>query len=103
MAGYPNAKFRYKVEIDGLEAGGFTEVTGSDITIEPIEYREGDATAETPMKVPGLKKYGNLTLKQGMTDSRAMYDWLASGLQGPVERKTLTITLLNESQAPAAS
>ena len=103
MAGYPNAKFRYKVEIDGIEAGGFTEVTGSDITIEPIEYREGDMTVETPMKVPGLKKYGNLTLKKGIADSKAMYDWLAAGLQGSVERKTLTITLLNETQAPAAS
>ena len=56
MAGYPQAKFRYKVEIDGLEAGGFSEVTGFDATIEPIEYREGDMTAETPMKIPGLKK-----------------------------------------------
>ena len=55
MAGYPQAKFRYKVEIDGLEAGGFSEVTGFDATIEPIEYREGDMTAETPMKIPGLK------------------------------------------------
>ena len=51
MAGYPQAKFRYKVEIDGLEAGGFSEVTGFDATIEPIEYREGDMTAETPMKI----------------------------------------------------
>ena len=50
MAGYPQAKFRYKVEIDGLEAGGFSEVTGFDATIEPIEYREGDMTAETPMR-----------------------------------------------------
>ena len=103
MAGYPTAKFRYKVEIDGLEAGGFTEVTGSDITIEPIDYREGDMTAETTMKVPGLKKYGNLTLKQGMTDSMVMYEWLASGIQGAVERKTLTITLLGEDQSPVAS
>ncbi len=103
MAGYPNPKFRYKVEIDGIEAGGFTEVTGNDITIEAIEYREGDMTAETPMKVPGLKKYGNLTLKQGLADSKVLYDWLASGLQGAVERKTVTITLNNDSQAAAAS
>lgn len=103
MTSYPNAKFRYKVEIDGIEAGGFSEVTGSDITIEPIEYREGDMTAETPMKVPGLKKYGNITLKQGMTDSKAMYDWLSAGVQGSVERKTVTITLLNDTQTPAAS
>ncbi len=103
MAGYPNPKFRYKVEIDGIEAGGFTEVTGNDITIEAIEYREGDMAAETPMKVPGLKKYGNLTLKQGLADSKVLYDWLATGLQGAVERKTVTITLNNDSQAAAAS
>lgn len=103
MAGYPHAKFRYKIEIDGLEAGGFSEATGFDASIDVIEYREGDMTAETPMKVPGLKKYGNITLKKGLTDSRVMYDWLASGLTGEVERKTVTLTLLNETQAPAAS
>lgn len=103
MAGYPHAKFRFKIEIDGLEAGGFSEVTGFDASVDVIEYREGDMTAETPLKVPGLKKYGNITLKQGLTDSRVMYDWLASGLTGEVERKTVTLTLLNETQAPAAS
>ena len=34
MAGYPQAKFRYKVEIDGLEAGGFSEATGFDASID---------------------------------------------------------------------
>ena len=41
MAGYPHGKFRYKVEIDGLEAGGFSEVSGFDASIDVIEYREG--------------------------------------------------------------
>ena len=100
---YPKSKFRYKVEIDGIEAGGFSEVTGGDITIEPIEYRTGDMTALTPLKVVGLKKYGNITLKQGMTDSRVLYEWLEPGLTGDVERKTVTITLLDETGAPAAS
>lgn len=103
MAGYPQAKFRYKVEIDGLEAGGFSEVSGFDASIDVIEYREGDMTAETPIKVAGLKHYGNITLKQGLTDSRVMYDWLAAGVNGEVQRKTLTITLLNDTQSPAAS
>ena len=71
MAGYPHAKFRFKIEIDGLEAGGFSEVTGFDASIDVVEYREGDMTAETPLKVPGLKKYGNITLKQGLADIRA--------------------------------
>ena len=42
MAGYPHTRFRYKVEIDGLDAVGFSEVTGFDASIDVVEYREGD-------------------------------------------------------------
>ena len=101
MAGYPHGKFNYKVEIDGLEAGGFSEVTGFDASIDVIEYREGDMT-QTPIKIPGLKKYGNITLKQGL-DSMVLYEWMTAGLEGDVERKTLTITLLDIAGSPAAS
>lgn len=102
MAGYPHGKFNYKVEIDGLEAGGFSEVTGFDASIDVIEYREGDMT-QTPLKIPGLKKYGNITLKQGLVDSMVLYEWMTAGLEGYVERKTLTITLLDIAGSPAAS
>ena len=102
MAVYPYAKFRYTVEIDGLAAGGFSEVSGFDASIDVIEYREGDIV-QTPMKMPGLKKYGNITLKQGVTDSTVMYDWLMLGVEGEVERKTLTITLLDATGAATAS
>lgn len=102
MAGYPHGKFRYKVEIDGLDAGGFSEVSGFDASIDIIEYREGDMV-QTPMKIPGLKKYGNLTLKQGLVDSMVLYEWIIAGVNGAVERKTITITLLDEEEAPAAS
>ena len=102
MAGYPHGKFRYKVEIDGLDAGGFSEASGFDASIDVIEYREGDMV-QTPMKIPGLKKYGNITLKQGLVDSMVLYDWITAGVNGAVERKTITITLLDEQEAPAAS
>ena len=102
MAGYPHGTFNYKVEIDGLEAGGFSEVTGFDASIDVIEYREGDMT-QTPLKIPGLKKYGNITLKQGLVDSMVHYEWMTAGLEGDVERKTLTITLLDIAGSPAAS
>ncbi len=102
MATYPQGKFRYKVEIDGLEAGGFSEASGFDASIDVIEYREGDMV-QTPMKVPGLKKYGNITLKQGVTDSTVMYDWIIAGVEGEVERKTITITILDETETAAAS
>lgn len=102
MVGYPHGKFRYKVEIDGLDAGGFSEVTGFDASIDVMEYREGDMV-QTPMKIPGLKKYGNITLKQGLADSMVLYEWIIAGVNGAVQRKTITITLLDEEEAPAAS
>lgn len=77
-------------------------MTGFDASIDVIEYREGDMT-QTPIKVPGLKKYGNITLKQGLVDSMVLYEWMTAGLEGDVERKTLTITLLDIAGSPAAS
>ena len=99
---YPYGKFRYKVEIDGLEAGGFSEVTGFDASIDMIGYREGDMN-QTPMKTPKLKKYGNITLKQGLATSKVLYDWIVAGVSGAVDRKTITITLLDDEEAPVAS
>lgn len=99
---YPHGRFRYKVEIDSLDAGGFSEATGFDASIDVIEYREGDMVT-TPLKLAGLKKYGNITLKQGLVDSMVMYEWLTSGVTGAVDRKTITITLLDEEESPAAS
>lgn len=102
MAVYPYGKFRYKVEIDGITAGGFSEVTGFDASIDVMEYREGDMI-QTPLKLPGLKKYGNVTLKKGVVDTKALYDWLSEGVTGEVHRTTLTITLLDATEQAAAS
>ncbi len=102
MATYPYGRFRYKVEIDGLQAGGFSEVTGFDASIDVMEYREGDMV-QTPMKIPGLKKYGNITLKKGLADSKVLYDWMIEGVNGDVTRKTITITLLSATESAVAS
>ena len=102
MATYPYGKFRYTVEIDGITAGGFSEVTGFDASIDVMEYREGDMV-QTPMKIPGLKKYGNITLKKGLADSIALYEWLDKGVTGEVERKTITVTLLDATENAVAS
>lgn len=99
---YPYGKFRYRVEIDDITAGGFTEVSGFDASIDVIEYREGDMV-QTPMKLAGLKKYGNITLKQGVMENKALYEWMATGFEADVARKTITITLINIAGEDAAS
>ena len=57
----PYRNFRFRLEIDGLDAGSFSEVSGFDASIDVVEYRAGDDPAITPTKLPGLVKYGNIT------------------------------------------
>ncbi|MCP5108700.1 MAG: phage tail protein [bacterium] len=71
----PYRASRFLLEIDGITRAGFSECTIPDSTQDPIEYREGNEVF-TVRKIPGLNKYGNLTLKWGITDSsQELYDW----------------------------
>ena len=68
----PYRQFRFRVDIDGVGQAGFSECTFADTTTDPVEYREGN---EDPVfrKLSGLTKYGNITLKWGITDSDILY------------------------------
>lgn len=52
----PYRNFRFRLEIDGLDAGGFSEISGFDATFDVVEYRLGDDPMITPHKLPGLIK-----------------------------------------------
>lgn len=99
----PYRNFRFRLEIDGLDAGSFSEVSGFDATMDVVEYRAGDDPAITPTKLPGLIKYGNITLKWGSSETMVLYDWLIDITEGTIEKKTLTLTALDEEGSPAAS
>jgi phage tail-like protein len=103
MATYPYARYRYEVKIDGVAGqAGFSEVTGFDASIDVIEYREGNMSPPTPIKLPGIRKYSNITLKWGVTDSKAMYDWMSPSFEKDVKRATVSIDLKNEEDAVVA-
>lgn len=93
----PYRNFRYRLEIDGITQAGFSEATVPDVTSEPVEYREGnEPNPATPRKLPGVVKYGNLTLKWGITDSIELYTWHKEITQGKVERKNISVILISE-------
>lgn len=100
---YPYKKYNYKVLIDNDEAAGFSEVSAPDISSDPVEYREGNMAGMTPGKQPGIIKYSNVTLKNGVTDSQVFVDWMKTVLSGQVERKTVVITLMDDAMAEVAS
>ncbi len=92
----PYRNFRFRLEIDGLQQAGFSEVSGFDIAIDPIDYREGTDPTHV-RKLTGLTKYGNVTMKWGVTDSLDLYNWHKQLVDGDIQRKDLAIVLVNEA------
>lgn len=93
---YPYKKYNYILFIDSKEVGGFSEISAGDITIDPIEYREGMHPVNTVCKQPGFVRYGNVTLKWGVATATEFIEWLKSTVDGTCERKTITIQLCND-------
>lgn len=100
MANYPIPKFHFQVEWGGTRIG-FTEVTGLTIENEVIEYREGSSPEYNKTKMPGLHKFGNITLKRGtFANDNEYFNWLNTVKLNTIERRDLTISLLNENHEP---
>lgn len=103
MANYPLPKFHFQVDWKG-ERVGFTEVTGLDIQVEEITYREGSSPEYSKIKMPGMLKYSNITLKRGSMDGDSdFYKWINTTSLNTVERRDIIISLLNETHSPVVS
>lgn len=100
MADYPLPKFHFQVDWGGTRIG-FTEVSGLEVETEVIEYREGASPEYHKLKMPGMQKYGNITMKRGIfAGDNEFYAWWNTVALNTIERRDLTISLLNESHEP---
>jgi phage tail-like protein len=96
----PYAQYNFILEIEGTTVAGFAEVGGLSMEQGIIEYREGSDTA-TVRKLPGLRKYGNITLKRGYTQNRELWNWRKTTIDGVTERKQGAVILRDEAGQPA--
>jgi phage tail-like protein len=97
---YPLPKFHFRVEWGG-ERLGFTEVTGLDMQVEAIEYREGSSPEYSKIKMPGMHKFSNITLKRGsVAGDSDFYKWINTINLTLAERRDIIISLLNETHSP---
>lgn len=97
---YPISGFHFQVEWGGARIG-FTEVSGLTQEITPIEYREGSSQDYHVTKMPGMRKYNNITLKRGiMVGDGDFNTWLLTVQMNKIERRTLKISLLDETHQP---
>ncbi len=97
---YPLTVFHFLVDWGGTKLG-FSEVTGLNIEVQPIEYRDGLSPEYSVVKMPGLKKYGNITLKRGVfKGDNEFFDWYNQIKLNKPERRDITISLLDEEHNP---
>ncbi len=98
VAGWPLPKFHFSVawSSSGLSAS-FAEVSGLEVESDPIEYRHGDSKIFSKIKMPGLQKVSNVTMKKGMFKSdNKFWDWFSKVKMNTIARETVTISLLDE-------
>jgi phage tail-like protein len=97
----PYAGFGFLVEIEGLLAGGFSEVSGLQIETTVETYREGGLN-DYQHKLAGPTAYPtNLVLKSGLTDLELMWHWYDDVRHGRIKRRNGTIYLLDRMRLPA--
>jgi len=98
-ANWPQPKLHFVVDIDGVGTNlRFQEVSGLDAESQPIEYRAGSSPSFGAIKMPGIRKFSNITLKRGVfaKDNR-LFDWLTAIKSRTTTRSTVTITLVDET------
>ncbi len=97
---WPIPKFHFEVKWDSNRMS-FQEVSGLDIEAQPIEYRHGDSREFSTIKMPGIKKVGNVTMKKGVFKSdNKFWDWFNQIKMNTIKRIPITISLLDESGSP---
>ena len=98
---YPLPNFHFQVDWGGTRMG-FTEISGLNIETDVIDYREGLDPEYHTRKMPGLRKYSNLVLKRGIVKGdNEFYNWVHTIKMNEVERRDITIRLLDEEHVPA--
>jgi len=88
----PYRAYNFKIEIQGSIVGHFTQCSGMEVKVHPIAYRES-GNSQVVHYVPGQVEYSPITLHYGLTESRDLWNWFMTGVQGKVERRNLSIVL----------
>lgn len=95
----PYAAFTFLLELEGVVVAGFSECSGLTSEADVMEYREGNEF--TVARLPGLRKYSNISLTRGFTASTTIRDWRKNTLAGQTDRRSGSIVLLDEGREEA--
>ena len=95
---WPLPKFYFSVQLGDDKDVKFSEVSGLEADIKPIEYRHGDSKVFYPIKMPGLGSVTNVTMRKGIfvKDSK-FWTWFSEIKMNIIKRRSVVINLLDET------
>lgn len=89
----PLQVFRFRVELNHVQHGGFMRAKGVARDTKVDAYREGGQN-EFEHKLASITTYGNIVLERGLVDDY-LWSWNEAVVEGRIERRDLTILVLD--------
>ena len=97
---HPQPAYHYKVDWGGNNIG-FSEVSGLNIYIDLLSYRDGSSPEYSPAQMPGMVHFSNIVLRRGiMKGDNDFFKWMNTQQLNTIERRDITISLIDQSHAP---
>lgn len=97
---WPLPSFYFKVELGSLGEIAFKEVSGLDMEAQVIEYRHGNSPVFSNIKMPGLKKTSNVSLKKGVFKAdNKLFDWFNKIKMNTIQREDVTTAYWMKQEA----
>ncbi|RBQ11401.1 phage tail protein [Pedobacter miscanthi] len=98
-ATWPLPKFRFEVDFGTTLKGiAFQEVSGMEVENQVVEYRKSNNLLFSIQKMPGIVKYGNITMKRGIfTNDNTLQNLHEEIKMNLIKRRTILIKLLDEA------
>lgn len=90
----PFRAYNWKLVSNGITEAHFTECIGLGVEVEVIRYREAGSN-QSVLALPGPPTYRDVTLRYGMTNSRELFDWMMTAVNGAVQRQNVSIVMLD--------
>ncbi len=89
----PLRTFNFRLEIQGVVEGHFTECSGPEAEVRVVRYREAGA-GQVVRHLPGQVEYAEIELRYGLTPSTELWTWFQATVTGAVERRNVSIVML---------
>jgi phage tail-like protein len=98
---WPLPKFYFAVQLGDDKSVNFQEVDGLNSETQVIEYRHGNSPIFYPIKMPGIGKVGNVTMRKGtFVNDNSFWTWYDEIKMNTIKRRTVVVNLLDEAGAP---